>query len=183
MIKFATEMKKLKFKDDYLEIISLTLILLGAYPDSSSYSVRPPGSISHARWMAKILCEFKIVIFSSQLLKLELITEADVFSHKQLTLFLILYYVKPWLTSTLARDAPVNDVILVNSLKEIPSHLFETYPLFKIMGEAMNSKLEQHLWYLSEEFVVFSLFSEKINVAQKDKCRKVMLSHLIYRKS
>ena len=87
VIKFATEMKKLKFKDDYLEIISLTLILLGAYPDSSSYSVRPPGSISHARWMAKILCEFKIVIFSSQLLKLELITEADVFSHKQLTLF------------------------------------------------------------------------------------------------
>ena len=52
-----------------------------------------------------------------------------------------------------------------------------TYPLFKIMGEAMNSKLEQHLWYLSEEFVVFSLFSEKINVAQKNKCRKVMLSH------
>ena len=87
VIKFATEMKKLKFKDDYLEIISLTLILLGAYPDSSSYSVRPPGSISHARWMAKILCEFKIVIFSSQLLKLELTTEADVFSHKQLTLF------------------------------------------------------------------------------------------------
>ena len=84
---------------------------------------------------------------------------------------------KPWLTSTLARDAPVNDVILVNSLKEIPSHLFKTYPLFKIMGEAMNSKLEQHLWYLSEEFVVFSLFSKKINVAQKNKCRKVMLSH------
>ena len=81
VIKFATEMKKLKFKDDYQELISLTLILLGAYPDSSSYSVRPPGSISHARWMAKILCEFKIVIFSSQLLQLELITEADVFSH------------------------------------------------------------------------------------------------------
>ena len=127
--------------------------------------------------MAKILCEFKIVIFSSQLLKLELITEADVFSHMQLTLFFILYYVKPWMTATLARDAPVNDVILVNSLKEIPSHLLNTYPLFEIMGEAMNSKLEQHLWYLSEEFVVFSLFSKKINVAQKNKCRRVMLSH------
>ena len=63
VIQFATNMKKLKFKDDYQEMISLTLILLGAYPDSSSYSVRPPGSISHARWMAKILCQFKIVIF------------------------------------------------------------------------------------------------------------------------
>ena len=177
VVKFATEMKKSKFKDDYQELINLTLILLGAHPDSSSYLVRPPGSISHARWMAKILCEFKIVIFSSQLLQLELITEADIFSHQQLALFLILYYVKPWLTSTLARDASVNDLVLVNSLKEIPSHLIMTYPLFKIMGEAMNSKLEQHLWYLSEEFVVFSLFSEKINVAQKNKCRKVMLSH------
>ena len=142
VIKFATDMKNLKFKVDYLEIISLTLILLGAYPNSSLYSVRPPGSISHARWMAKILCEFKIVIFSSQLLKLELITEADVFSHKQLTLFLILYYVKPWLTSSLARNAPLDDVILENSLKEIPFHLFKTYPLFKSMSEAMNSKLE-----------------------------------------
>ena len=144
MIEFATQMQKVKLKDDYQEVISLTLIIFGALPDSSSYSVRPPGSISHARWMAKILCKFKIVIFSSQLLKLELITEADVFSHKQLTL-LILYYVKPWLTSTLAMDAPVNDVILVNSLKEISSHLFKTYPLFKIMGEAMNSKLKQHI--------------------------------------
>ena len=45
------------------------------------------------------------------------------------------------------------------------------------MGEAMNSKLEHHLWYLSEEFVVFSLFSNKISVAQKNKCRKAMLSH------
>ena len=80
-------MLKLKFKDDYQEMISLTLILLGAYPDSSSYSFRPPGSISHARWMAKILCEFKIVIFSSQLLKLELIIEADIFSHAIDTIF------------------------------------------------------------------------------------------------
>ena len=65
VIKFATDMKNLKFKVDYLEIISLTLILLGAYLGSSSYSVHPPGSISHARWMGKILCEVKIVIFFS----------------------------------------------------------------------------------------------------------------------
>ena len=81
------------------------------------------------------------------------------------------------MTATLAKDAPVNDVILVNSLKTIPSHLVNTYPLFKMMGKAMNSKFEQHLWYLSEEFVVFSLFSKKIEISQKNKCRKVMLSH------
>jgi hypothetical protein len=168
-------MQKVDLKDDYQEVISLTLILLGALPDNSSYSIRPPGSISHARWMAKILCEFKIVFFSSQLLKLGLITEDDANSHNQLTLFLILYYVKPWMTATLSSDAPVNDVSLVNLFKKIPSHLLKSYPLFKTKGEAMNSKLEVHLWYLSEELVVLSLFSKKIDETQNNRCRKAML--------
>ena len=71
-------MHKLDFRDDYQEIVNLTLILLGAFPDNSSYTIRPPGSISHARWMAKILCEFKIVLFLTQLIKLRLITEDEV---------------------------------------------------------------------------------------------------------
>lgn len=41
----------------------------------------------------------------------------------------------------------------------------------------MNSKLEVHLWYLSEELVVLSLFSKKIDEAQKNRCRKAMLIH------
>ena len=177
IIAFTTEMHKLDFRDDYQEIVNLTLILLGAFPDNSSYTVRPPGSISHARWMAKILCEFKIVLFSTQLIKLGLITEDEANSHKQLTLFLILYYVKSWMTATLASDAPVNDLILANSLRKMPSHLLRSYPLFKSMGDAMKTRLEEHLWYLSEELVVMSLFSDKLDEQQKNKCRKAMLSH------
>ena len=177
IIAFTTEMHKLDFRDDYQEIVNLTLILLGAFPDNSSYTVRPPGSISHARWMAKILCEFKIVLFSTQLIKLGLITEDEANSHKQLTLFLILYYVKPWMTTTHASDAPVNDLILANSLRKMPSHLLRSYPLFKSMGDAMKTRLEEHLWYLSEELVVMSLFSDKLDEQQKNKCRKAMLSH------
>ena len=45
------------------------------------------------------------------------------------------------------------------------------------MGEAMTIRLNEHLWYLSEEFVVLSLFSTKIDDAQKNRCRKVMLKH------
>ena len=177
IIAFTTKMHKLDFRDDYQEIVNLTLILLGAFPDNSSYTVRPPGSISHARWMAKILCEFKIVLFSTQLIKLGLITEDEANSHKQLALFLILYYVKPWMTTTHASDAPVNDLILANSLRKMPSHLLRSYPLFKSMGDAMKTRLEEHLWYLSEELVVMSLFSDKLDEQQKNKCRKAMLSH------
>ena len=177
IIAFATKLQELDFRDDYQEVVNLTLILLGAFPKNSSYTIRPPGSISHARWMAKILCEFKIVLFSAQLLKLGLITEDEANSHKQLTQFLILYYVKPWMTATLSSDAPVNDVSLANSLKNIPSHLLRIYPLFKAMGEAMKTRLEEHLWYLSEELVVMSLFSEKLDEPQKNRCRKEMLRH------
>ena len=117
---FAIKMQELDFRDDYQEVVNLTLILLGSFPENQApYTVRPPGSISHARWMAKILCEFKIVLFSSQLIKLGLITEDEAYSHKQLTLFLILYYVTPWMTATLSKDAPVNDIWLANSLKKI----------------------------------------------------------------
>ena len=86
-------------------------------------TIHPPGSISHARWMAKILCEFKIVLFSTQLIKLGLITEDEANSHKQLTLFLILYYVKPWMTATLSSDAPVNDLILAVFVENASSSL------------------------------------------------------------
>ena len=58
-----------------------------------------------------------------------------------------------------------------------PSQLLSKYPLFETMGEAMKTRLEEHLWYLSEELVVLSLFSKKIDEAQKNRCRKVMLKH------
>ena len=73
---------------------------------------------------AKILCEFKIVMFSSQLIEMGLITNEDASTHQELVLFLIFYYVKPWMTATQSRDAAVNDLELVNSLKN-PSSFTE----------------------------------------------------------
>ena len=119
VIDYATKtLNEVKLKDDYQEVLRLTLVLLDALPENYSFSVRPPGSISHARWMAKILCEFKIVMFSSQLIEMGLITNEDASTHQELVLFLIFYYVKPWMTATQSRDAAVNDLELVNSLKK-----------------------------------------------------------------
>ena len=96
VIGYATKMiNDVKLKDEYQEVIRLTLTLLGNLPENYSHSIRPPGSISHARWMAKIKCELKLVRFSSQFIKLGLITDNDADTHKQLTLFLISYYVQP----------------------------------------------------------------------------------------
>ena len=81
------------------------------------------------------------------------------------------------MTATQSSDAPRNDVSLVNYLKKIPPYLIKTYPLFKDMGRAMYSKSMEHLWFLSEELVVLSLFSNKLNEVQKNTCRKAMLAH------
>ena len=63
MIDYATKtLNEVKLKDDYEEVLRLTLIVLGSPPQNQSFKVRPPGLISHARWMAKLLCEFKIVV-------------------------------------------------------------------------------------------------------------------------
>ena len=76
------------------------------------------------------------------------------------------------MTSTQSRDAPINDLELIKLLRNIPSHLLKNQSMFKSMGDAMLTKLEDHLWYLSEELVFLSLFSEKLDDPMKNKCRK-----------
>ena len=56
------------------------------------------------------------------------------------------------MTDTLSSETPVNDIRIAISLKKKPSHLYTNYPLFKTMGEALKTRLEDNLWYLSEDF-------------------------------
>ena len=53
LISFGVEyLEHTKDRGDYKELMSLSLLLLGAYPsDLPPYHVRPIGAVSHARWM------------------------------------------------------------------------------------------------------------------------------------
>ena len=63
-ITFAIEMQKLYVRDNYQEVVTLTLIILGAFlKDLSSYTIGPTGSISHTRLIVNVLWEFKTVPF------------------------------------------------------------------------------------------------------------------------
>ena len=54
MYLYGTKMlNEVKLKDDYQEVLRLTLVILGVLLENYSFSVRPPGSISHARWMQR----------------------------------------------------------------------------------------------------------------------------------
>ena len=52
-------------RDDYKEVVELSLVYLGTI-DKSSITFRRPGALNQARWMAKIIYALKLVMFSKQ---------------------------------------------------------------------------------------------------------------------
>ena len=48
---------------------------------------------------------------------------------------------------------------------------------FANLAAAIMNRMEAHFWYLSESLVFLSLFSNKVDDSEKEKCRKAMLQH------
>ena len=72
----SSKLRSNQLDGDYNEVVKLALLLLAAYPsDMKAPTIHSIGAISHARWMAKVICELHIALFSSQLVKLEVINE------------------------------------------------------------------------------------------------------------
>ena len=174
LISFGVKyLEHTKDRGDYKELMSLSLLLLGAYPsDLPPCHVRPIGCVSHARWMCKLICEMKAVLYRSQFQDLGLFTAEEAESHVEYVRFLLKHYVRQWLESPSVADAPFNDLSLFYDLQAVkpssPLHQF---------AEPMLHKLDCHLWYLSEELVPLVLFSDKLTEAQKVKCARAMRMH------
>ncbi|KAG0717582.1 hypothetical protein GWK47_054119 [Chionoecetes opilio] len=90
---------------DYREMAELTLIVLGDTPPRGIHWSRP-GAIHQARWMARNLYSMKMFMFAEQLEY----DEETVVKLERLNLFLGLFYTPMWMSSTLAADAPANDL-------------------------------------------------------------------------
>ena len=52
-------------RDDYRELLELTMIFLGGIP-KNGISFCIPGAVNHARWMTKAVYAFKIYLFQNQ---------------------------------------------------------------------------------------------------------------------
>lgn len=148
-------------RDDYKEFLVLSLVFLGKL-SPEEFSFRLPGPIHHARWMAKALYCLKMFLFRNQFS----MSSSELHSLRDICLFLVLIYVKPWFNATNSSMAPNQDLTLVKNLveyKKIDSDL----------ANAALSKLLNHLWYLNSEQVVFGLFDPtlppqvKVNMASK----------------
>ena len=139
-----------QLKGDYKEVLKLALFLLAAYPsDLKAPTVNSIGAISHARWMAKIICELHIALYSSQLVNLKVIDKAEANNHRNLALFLVLYYLPNWIECPLPFEASRLDLSLYQKLLTIKNQ--RNMPCgFANLAAAMMNGMEAHFWYLSE---------------------------------
>ena len=158
-------------RGDYRELIILTLVYLRSPPHEFK-RLQTPGADSKARWMSKILFSLKIVLLSKQL---EIFSKGEVLHPGQLGKievfvdFVVYCYVPWWITCSHTSSAPINDITLLKSFMEYKSiHLG--------VATTATRAFESHLWYLTEELVPLSLFSDSIDEPCKEQLKDKMIT-------
>ena len=170
---------KTSLRKDYLELTTLSLIYLGGtLPEGiSEFNVMAPGAYHHARWMAIAIYTIKIAMYQHQLQSVY--TSEQLQSMTSLAIFLCIFYTKPWLTSSNAADAPVNDLNLFKSLLKVEKsvkHKPSSWPSnFNQFISLAANKMYNHLWYTSERLVPLAFMSDKVPVSEKEKMRRSLL--------
>lgn len=157
------EIEKDILRDDYRELLELTLIFFGVKPISGKLKFHPPGAMHHARWMAKAIYALKIFMF----LKFFQLSQQDMVSLTFFCLFVVRFYVKAWTRCTHAVEAPKQDL---NFLKQI-----QTYATVDPqISEVILKKFGYHLWYLSEETIALAFFDDTVSIEEKREMRDTL---------
>jgi len=142
-------------REDYRELLELAVLFLGKVP-SRGVRFRVPGAFHHARWMAKLLYVLKLNLFQQQFQ----ITPKESRACLEFGLFIALVYIRPWITCANSCDAPTNDLALVCAFTDYRS-------ISEIISTAATKAITRHLWYLSEELIPLSLFSDHVSIDTK----------------
>ena len=143
-------------REDYKEMITLCLLLLGCELPTGAYHFRVPGAYHLARWMAKVIYCMKIYLFRDQF-------QLTASERKHLTefcLFATHLYVNAWISCPVASDAPYNDLLLFKRIKQYTA-------INSTVAEAAMKKLKNHLWYIGSEMIPLSIFSDKVSGSEK----------------
>lgn len=152
-------------RDDYEEITSLSLKFLTGQPKiltkSNQVQFKTIQNPSNARFMASAIQGLNCFLFRSQL-NWELQGREQIPGNlTRFCLFLTLIYVRYWNRSSILFDAGVNDLKFLQELQN-----------FAILDNAISrtakEAISRHLYYLSEELIVLSLFSDKVTENEKN---------------
>jgi hypothetical protein len=140
---------------DYREIAELTVIVLGGIPPRGIHWSRP-GAIHQARWMARNIYSMKMFMFAGHL-EYSVQTQSKL---ARMNTFLALFYTPRWMSAASAADAPVHDLSLIQDMLRYK----ETDPE---LANAVLKKMDNHMWYLTQEMVPFVLFSSNVSNSLK----------------
>jgi hypothetical protein len=141
-------------RDDYRELLELTIIFLGGIPPRGVHFAKP-GAMHRARFMARLIYSLKIFAFRT-VFKL---TPRELQGMKEFCVFGIKHYIKSWFTCRLPTAAPKNDLDLLKSLALDAED--------NRAAQGALKKLTNHLWYLSEKLVALALFDPAVTVEEK----------------
>ncbi|KAJ8388023.1 hypothetical protein AAFF_G00148140 [Aldrovandia affinis] len=149
-------------RDDYRELLELTVIFLGHVPPRGVRFLAP-GPMHHARWMSKAIYALKVWMFRSQFK----LTAREEKGLQQIAIFVSHLYAKAWTLALEAAAAPRHDLQLLKDLTTYMDNVNWD------VGKAALTKLQGHLWYLSEELVALAVFDPLVTVEEK---RRILTS-------
>lgn len=130
-------------------MLELCLLVLGK--SLPGYIFKLPHNCNNARWMGKIIYNFKIFLFRDQVH----LTEVELTNLEHFCVFACLIYTKSWIQCCVPSNAPFNDLELLKSLNHYTR-------INAGIANCALRKFQEHLWYLGSELVVLSLFSDKV---------------------
>lgn len=143
-------------RDDHAEFLELRHIFLGITP-ARSLRFHYPGTVHHARWMAKAIYSLKMSVSRDQFK----LTAKEEKGLVDICIFIVDVYVSIWFKAPFAHDAPYNDLLLVKKL-----HEFQTSDT--LLSRVELKKLSNHLWYLNPETAAMSFFDERVSDTVKE---------------
>ena len=155
-------------RDDYREFLELCMFFLGC---QQSITFKQPGAFHKARWMSKLLYSIKIALMQDQIQQLP---QGTVTTKKQLpkirdfVVFATIVYSMWWFTCHVAVDAPWNDLSL-------HKRLLEYADVNAGISASAIKALKRHFWYLTEEMIPLSLFSEIVPAQERQALARRLL--------
>lgn len=144
-------------RDDYEELLNLTMIFLGVVP-AEKVKFRFPGAFHHARWMAKAIYSLKIYLFREEFS----LTAREERALSEICLFIVLIYVEAWFLAPRAPQAPNRDLQFLKKLEDYKS-------IDEEISEVTLKKFKNHLWYLNPETSAMAFFDEQLSLDVKKK--------------
>jgi len=120
-------------RDDYRELLELTVIFLGQVPPRGVRFLAP-GPMHHARWMSKAIYALKVWMFRRQFK----LTAREENGLRQIAVFVCRLYAKAWTLAPEAAAAPRHDLQL---LKDLTAYM----DVNRDVAKAALTKLQRHL--------------------------------------